>query len=760
MSGLRLGANGGLVRGTAGGLFTTTSLSPVNTFLTSAPATPANSKTVTWEGAGDPTVSAVTEGTAGDWSDDGGSTFYSTLNALVAGQTEDTSLNHPAGKFIYTAEVQIAGLYSIAIIGHASGTEVQQSGSRDCFVLISTNYGSTDMHVHDITIGAFTTDIAAFDFATNIVTTLNYNQIQEGANGIRLSSGGAVYLDNVTVQFVGENGWSAGATWESFEVTGVPKGIRNVSRFMAYNCEVVGCGNQNTEHNIYLHGVPFYMYRCYSHDAVSGAHCVKYDGEMLYLNECTVDALVVDYNQQAVGNPIDITAAGDLVLDKTFARAETGSSGIYSDREIITWGGRRNAGGIGFSKRVEPWWEQDQTGGSNPNDNLYSRDMPWKDGVTGKPDEMYGAQVSSYSAGTPSLTLQRDAQFGTTDGVIADITTALYWTVGWGGETRTATKGSGTLVLTLSSAFSGTPAANEPVVVYRASKGQDTILLNQKMWDSAHADFYWGAIKSGAALDLTKYTKFGLTIIRDSQLIVSVHSISDSRPVSFSTNGPRLYAADQARTLEMSAPPLAGEDSITSWDRAGDGTVSFGGVAGAFSGAQPSVNDYIVPALFGVLGSSFALVGGTTTEHGAVSGDSLSIDNNASSPYTPTVRTVEGGIDTLVATPDATLWWPTTAQTTTSATGSINDFTVTVTSITGFSDGQKIQVEYENQQSGQKGCHVTTINGAPGGSTITLTDALERTVANGAVVTAVDDQGTEPDWAMPITDMWNTRRVA
>lgn len=758
---LFLGSNGGIVLGSSGGVSSAAIITAADAFLTSSPALPVTEVTVTWEAAGDPTASPVTE-TTNCWSDDGGSTLYNSLNSVAAGQTTDSTLNLPAGDFILGTVVEVTGIYSIAFVGHASGTAVQQNGGRDCFSLNSTNYGATNMHVHDITIGAFTADIAAFNFVANISVVNDYNLIQKGANGIALARGGSIYVDNVTIQFVSENGFNASSSWEKFDVATVASGTRDVSTFMIYNSEAYGCGNGGGEHNLYLHGVPTYIYRTYFHDAVGGGHCVKYDGEMILLKQCTIDAEVGDYNQPAIGRIFDNTSPGDFIRQECFIRGAVGSGASkYDNRDLFLNGGRRNAQGLGYSRRVPTWWEQDLTGGSDGNNNLYARGLSWKNGTLGRPDETFGAQVSSYAGGTPSITLKRDIYLGSSDPGIADITTSLYWTVGWNGETRTATKGSGTLVFTLSSAFSGTPTANEPVVVYNTSNGQDVPLLNPQMWDSAHASYYWNLIKSGANLDLTQYSNYALAIDRDNMLVLSINdSITNARAITFQTHSPRVYMADSAMTVEMPAPPVAGESSATSWDRAGDGAILWGGADQAFSGTLPSTNDYIVPALYGVLGSGLALVGGTTTTNGAVASDGNTIDQAAVSPYTPTVRTVENSVDTLVSTPDGTIWWLTTAQTTTTATAGSPDTSITVDSITGFSDGQKIHIEYATKQKGQRGVHITTISGTPTGSTINLSDALERDVANGAIVTAVTGQGTEPAWSMSLVDMWNIRRVA
>jgi len=76
-------------------------------------------------------------------------------------------------------------------------------------------------------------------------------------------------------------------------------------------------------------------------------------------------------------------------------------------------------------------------------------------------------------------------------------------------------------------------------------------------------------------------------------------------------------------------------------------------------------------------------------------------------------------------------------ETTTSADAANTDTTITATSISGIADGDAIGVV-----TSSSAIHWTTVNGAPSGSTITLTDALTSDVSSGATVyayTAADD---------------------
>lgn len=67
-------------------------------------------------------------------------------------------------------------------------------------------------------------------------------------------------------------------------------------------------------------------------------------------------------------------------------------------------------------------------------------------------------------------------------------------------------------------------------------------------------------------------------------------------------------------------------------------------------------------------------------------------------------------------------------QTTLSTAASDSDLTISVTSATGISNGYSIGVETD------EGLHWTTVNGAPSGTTVTLTDALVGDAASGAFV--------------------------
>lgn len=69
------------------------------------------------------------------------------------------------------------------------------------------------------------------------------------------------------------------------------------------------------------------------------------------------------------------------------------------------------------------------------------------------------------------------------------------------------------------------------------------------------------------------------------------------------------------------------------------------------------------------------------------------------------------------------------SRTTTSAAASSTDTTVTLTSVTGITNGLNIGILMDDNTM-----HWTTVNGAPAGNVVTLTDALTGDVNNGAVV--------------------------
>ena len=77
-------------------------------------------------------------------------------------------------------------------------------------------------------------------------------------------------------------------------------------------------------------------------------------------------------------------------------------------------------------------------------------------------------------------------------------------------------------------------------------------------------------------------------------------------------------------------------------------------------------------------------------------------------------------------------------ETTTSAAASSGATTITVTSATGISASDKIGVYQDSTM------HWTTVNGAPSGSTVTLTAALTADVASGAVVYVYTSKANRP----------------
>ena len=76
------------------------------------------------------------------------------------------------------------------------------------------------------------------------------------------------------------------------------------------------------------------------------------------------------------------------------------------------------------------------------------------------------------------------------------------------------------------------------------------------------------------------------------------------------------------------------------------------------------------------------------------------------------------------------------SSTTIGTAGSVGDSTITVVSISGMSDTQQITIELNNGN-----VQITTINGTPSGTTVTLTDKLTDSVAVGNYV-VVSTTGT------------------
>ena len=77
-------------------------------------------------------------------------------------------------------------------------------------------------------------------------------------------------------------------------------------------------------------------------------------------------------------------------------------------------------------------------------------------------------------------------------------------------------------------------------------------------------------------------------------------------------------------------------------------------------------------------------------------------------------------------------------ETTTSAAASSGATNITVTSATGISNGDRIGVYQASTM------HWTTVNGAPAGTTVTLTAALTADVASGAVVYVYTSKANRP----------------
>lgn len=78
-------------------------------------------------------------------------------------------------------------------------------------------------------------------------------------------------------------------------------------------------------------------------------------------------------------------------------------------------------------------------------------------------------------------------------------------------------------------------------------------------------------------------------------------------------------------------------------------------------------------------------------------------------------------------------------STTLSAAASSTDTAMTVTSITGISDGDVVGVVVDDNT-----IHWTTVNGAPSGSTVTLTTGLDDDAASGNALYAYTNKATRP----------------
>lgn len=734
--GIFRGSNGGIVLTSNGGLSSAAQADIA--FLTQAPALPSTTKTVTWEAAGDPTSSPVTETTA-CWSDDGGTTTYNTLYAMLTAQSGDVTFNMPQGEFIVTSTVTNDTTHSFAFVAHASGTAMQANGaSQDVFAL-NTTTATANLHLKNLVFGAFDAAISAHTFGVDAI-----GDLQKSRHATNFIQGGKFIIEGCEVRFFRDDGIYGANTNESVATNPT----RDVGQYLLYNNEVYGCGDTGDEHGYYGHGVPTYMYRCWFHDAVAG-HCVKYDGEMLILNEC---ALANDWTASysfAGAAPLNYTWPGDCITLNCFIYKQVDSS----DRQVISVASRRNAGGRGWSKRLPPWWEQSTT-------TNQSRDIQWKNGGVGTTNDFYGARVSSYAAGTPSITVKNEAYMGSTTGSITNTTTSNYWRIDWGGETRLATKGDGTLVFTLASAFSGTPVSNDNLVIYPDSAGQDVPYLNEKMWNPNHVDYYWDQVIDTGALDLTAYAKYPLHLFEGTMFVQDIDTITNGRLYDIYAHFAEFYVASGPRMADLPIAPMSGESSTNTWSDAAYGSLDFGDAQNIFTGDEATSAVGVLPLLVGFADSSLILENGTTTQSGNVDVDGVNDSLATGMPIDPQIKYIASSSVNTVSNISTTNWFPTTADTTTSATAAVDATSITVASITGFSDGQTIHIEYDAIGAGVKPVYVGTINGAPSGSTITITPALERAVASGARVSAVTSAGTKPNWFMSIADVWNSRRVA
>lgn len=78
-------------------------------------------------------------------------------------------------------------------------------------------------------------------------------------------------------------------------------------------------------------------------------------------------------------------------------------------------------------------------------------------------------------------------------------------------------------------------------------------------------------------------------------------------------------------------------------------------------------------------------------------------------------------------------------ETTTAAAGAINDTAITVSSITGIANADVVGIITDDTT-----IHWTTVNGAPTGTTVTLTTGLDVAAASGAIMYSYTKRGVRP----------------
>jgi hypothetical protein len=738
--------------------------------ITVVPEMPANEITAVWNGAGSPTdAGGVSEDGTADWLV--GVTPYDEFRDIVNGLTEDTTINLAAGAYTI-ANNTYTGAYLCGIRGAVDGnglpaTEITVLTGNFQLVgaIPKTSYGVAGFHCENIKFGPNDNTIAAHNFGTTALTSLLV-----GSEAFKVTRPSKLILANCEIRFSNYAGILYTAQYEFFNDAGTERGSREVGLVGLYNSYFYGLGKNQGTHNVYIIGPKTIISRCVLHTP-SGSHCLKHFGEDLLLYDSefdnALDASIQDNGVQVIGDsPLNLDHPETVVIER--CRLSVRATATTANN-IIEWTSRRASLGCGWSNQYPSWHLMDDGDVNVDGAGTGYRFLQWENSAqTGAPSETYGFRADgAYTSGT-SLGVKNFGYITGSDAGAATMsdTGTNVWKLkartSAGIEFRTFTisgtiNQNGSSTLTLSSGLSGTLANSDPIICWRDSAGPDVAKLNPVMFDQNDANYFWDRIKTAGVYDIDKgASASNVHFINDTMLRIVNNFGASAKAINWITElGGVRFSAYNAEMIGVPLAPADSPESTPAWsDVANTALFDFADTSGdLLTGREGTGSDIVWPfADVFTNGLLYATGTGMTNEAGAtrpnedIQSDTLDLN----------VYTVEGGVATKVATPTSGSIFK--GQGTTMAAAALEtDTTIEVVSVSGMSVGDRLLVQYP-YRAGSKSIHSTTI-ASIASPNITMDDALERDVNNGADVIFNADAGNPPSFHKTAQALYDERFV-
>lgn len=478
--------------------------------------------------------------------------------------------------------------------------------------------------------------------------------------------------------------------------------------------------------------------------------------------------------------PCSFSRDMDVRVDTLYIHAKT-----PTNVDVFGLQARANAGG-GFGLKFPSYVNnENNSGGLRDSAKLF---MPWASGnpgytsgavIFGNSIHYLGLMQTSALATDTSITVKNIGYDGP-DSPFIDLSTGTTYTVRilcndgsrfefTGNPTAAPVSGiQGTASFNLGGQLGGGGASTAlgRVAIKRSIDSWDTPILNPVMYNQAskdsfgNANYYWrdGYIKTGGVLDITKTDNFYSAFIQNVYCLYDAGNASNF--IQPESQGPEGYWRHNTTKDEVPSPPCNNPQGETA---------AWPNVAGAAVWTSPIQTDSfpsrgINPTGYTVNGSGVA--SGTDAVWASpclvanIGLDKISVTNlkcfgpemlnspdyPESAGLRPDCRVLGPVSVAQVTTSNMTDLPLPTGKTTVSGTQTAGATSLTVASIAGIIDGQRLMVLYDRARGRQR-FHNTTVNGTPSGNTVNITDALLYDVSSGnRLITFTKSSSSPPAW--------------